>query len=98
MDVQGADRQVEWHEVQRFSVVALEVTFYAPPATTVGSAASEGAAAEGERVAAERGPLTTHVMYVDDILGTEKVVWKLADVNANSPGARRAHGESAMRW
>lgn len=81
--MQGADRPVEWHELQRFTEVPLEVTFYPPADPSDKKPSSE---AGDEESGPTKGPLTTHVMFVADILGTDQVVWKLADVKANSPG------------
>jgi hypothetical protein len=83
--VQGADRPVEWHELQRFAVVPLEVTFYPAAAATE---AAEGSAEGGQQ---DRGPVTAHVMFLDDIVDSEKVVWRLAEVKANSPGVFCMH-------
>lgn len=79
----------------------LEVTFYAPPDTDAND--SEGEQTGADR-GVDRGALTTHVMLVEEILGTEQVVWKLADVKANAPGVLCAQdgafsdGQYVPRW
>lgn len=65
--LQGAERPVEWDELDRFAQLPLWVVFTVPDE-------------QGQAVT------KTHVLEIEE-MAPEGVIWKRADVRANSPGA-----------